>query len=53
MIINLAAKDMGCKRECIAAVLRGKKLTYKGYIWKYADNPDEIFDRYFADKKKK
>lgn len=51
--INLAVKDMGCKRECIASVLRGKKLTYKGYIWKYADNPDEIFDRYFAEKKKK
>lgn len=48
--IAAAAKELDCDKECISRVLRGNRLSYKGYIWRYADNPNEIFDRYFAKK---
>lgn len=51
--IKIAAQTLNINESCIGKVAKGRRESYKGYIWKYADNPDEIFDRYFADKKKK
>lgn len=45
-----AARVLGVSYKSIRRCCLGGRRTYKGFIWKYAEDPDLIFDKYFSKK---
>lgn len=45
-----AEKELGGRCGTITQVALGKKKSYRGFIWRYADNPQEILDDFFKNR---
>lgn len=45
-----AGVELGINISCITQVILGKKKSCGGFIWRYADNPQEILDEFFKNR---
>ena len=45
-----AGVELGINISCITQVVLGKKKSCGGFIWRYAENPQEVLDEFFKNR---